>query len=62
MKIVIIGYGKMGKMVEQEAIKSQIPVSKIIDNRNDLLSHNFKNNEVALEFTEPSTCLENVEI
>ena len=44
MKIVIIGYGKMGKMVEQEAIKSQIPVSKIIDNRNDLLSHNFKNN------------------
>ena len=62
MEIVIIGYGKMGKMVEQEAIKSQIPVSKIIDNRDDLLSHNFKNDEIAIEFTEPSTCLENVEI
>ena len=62
MKIVIIGYGKMGKMVEQEAMKLHIPVSSIINNQDHLLSYNFKSDEVAIEFTKPSTCLNNIKI
>ena len=61
MKIAIIGYGKMGKMVEQEAQNLNIPISKTIDNKNDLLASNFNDDEVAIEFTEPATCLQNIE-
>ncbi|MBY0580878.1 MAG: 4-hydroxy-tetrahydrodipicolinate reductase [Rickettsiales bacterium] len=62
MKIAIIGYGKMGQMIEKEAVKLQIPISKIINNKHELLSCNFGKDEVAIEFTEPSACLENIEI
>ena len=62
MKIAIIGYGKMGKMVEQEARNLDIPISQVIDNKNDLLASDFDDDEVAIEFTEPITCIENIEI
>ena len=62
MKIAIIGYGKMGKMVEQEAQNLNIPISQIIDNKNDLLASDFDDEEVAIEFTEPATCIENIGI
>jgi 4-hydroxy-tetrahydrodipicolinate reductase len=62
MKIAIIGYGKMGQIIEKEAAKLQIPISKIINSKSELLSYNFGKDEVAIEFTEPSTCLENIEI
>ena len=62
MKIAIIGYGKMGKMVEQEAQNLGISVSKTIDNKDDLLASNFNNDEVAIEFTEPAICLQNIKI
>lgn len=61
MKIAIIGYGKMGKMVEQEARNLEIPISRIIDNRDALLANKFSDDEIAIEFTEPAACLENIE-
>lgn len=62
MSVVIVGYGKIGKIVEEEAIRLKIPISKIITSRNSLLNYNFTKNEVCIEFTEPSSCLENIQI
>lgn len=52
----------MGKMVEQEALNASIPVSKVIDNQDVLLASSFDKDEVAIEFTEPSVCIANIEI
>ena len=60
MKIVIVGYGKMGKSIEQIAENLSIPISKTINSYKDLINYNFKNNEIAIEFTKPSSCLKNI--
>ena len=52
----------MGQMVEQEAKKLSIPISRIIDDKDTLLATEFAGDEVAIEFTEPSTCIENIKI
>lgn len=62
MKIAIIGYGKMGKAVEQEAKRLSISVSKIIDTFSELKNASFSKDEVAIEFTEPDACVENLKI
>ncbi|MCI6503943.1 MAG: 4-hydroxy-tetrahydrodipicolinate reductase [Prevotella sp.] len=55
MKIALIGYGKMGKMIEQIALsRGQEIVSIIdIDNQEDFNSPAFASAEVAIEFTAP---------
>ena len=40
----------MGRMVEQEAQSLNIPISQVIDNKDDLLASDF-DDEVAIEFT-----------
>lgn len=62
MKIAIIGYGKMGKMIEDIAIRRGHDISCIIDkdNTEDFDSEAFKNSDAAIEFTTPSTAAENV--
>ncbi len=61
MKILLIGYGKMGQMVERLAISGQHEIVGTIDihtNQNkfaDLL----KKTDVAIEFTVASSCVEN---
>lgn len=62
MKIALVGYGKMGKTIEQIAIKrGHEIVAKINkENEEDL---NFLNNEhtdVAIEFTNPESAFDNV--
>lgn len=61
MKIALIGYGKMGKMIEQIAIeRGHEIVSKIdIDNQEDFESEAFKSAEVAIEFTNPMVAYDN---
>lgn len=61
MKIALIGYGKMGRMIEQIAVsRGHEIVAKIdIDNRNDIFSDAFKQADVAIEFTTPSTAFNN---
>ena len=53
MKIALIGYGKMGKMLETTAIGRGHEIVSIIDadNTDDFDSEAFRSAEVALEFT-----------
>lgn len=62
MKIALIGYGKMGKAIEQIAIsKGHEIVLKIdISNGNDFNKENVSKADVAIEFTGPHSAFENV--
>ena len=61
MKIALIGYGKMGKMIEQIAKdRGQEIVSIIdIDNQEDFESEAFASADVAIEFTAPQAAYGN---
>ena len=67
MKIALIGYGRMGHVIEETAIKRGHSVSLIIDieNQGDLNANNLEGIDAAIEFSLPdaafrniSTCLE----
>ena len=62
MKIAIIGYGKMGKMIEEVAIERNhsIVLKVNIDNTEDFTKENISKADVAIEFTGPSSAFENV--
>lgn len=55
MKIALIGYGKMGRMIEQIALSRGHEIVCIIDvdNQDDFESEAFKSADVAIEFTAP---------
>lgn len=55
MKIALIGYGKMGKMIEQIAKDRGHKIVSIIDinNQQDFDSPAFASADVAIEFTAP---------
>jgi 4-hydroxy-tetrahydrodipicolinate reductase len=61
MNIALIGYGKMGKAIEQFALARGHKIVSIIDitNRDDFDSPAFKSADVAIEFTMPDTAFDN---
>ena len=61
MKIALIGYGKMGKMIEQIAISRGHEIVSIIDidNQEDFDSPEFASADVAIEFTAPHVAYNN---
>lgn len=61
MKIALIGYGKMGKMIEQIAKERGHEIVCIIDldNQQDFDSEAFKSADVAIEFTNPTAAYGN---
>ncbi len=61
MKIALIGYGKMGKTIEQIALQRGHQIVSIIDINNtaDFDSEAFRSADVAIEFTTPATALNN---
>lgn len=61
MKIALIGYGKMGKEIEQIALGRGHEIVCIIDinNSQDFESEAFKSADVAIEFTSPSSAYAN---
>ena len=61
MRIALIGYGKMGKMIEQIALNRGHEVVCIIDidNQEDFESEAFASADVAIEFTSPSAAYGN---
>ena len=61
MKIALIGYGKMGKMIEQIAISRGHEIVSIIDidNQQDFDSAEFASADVAIEFTAPQAAYGN---
>ncbi|MCL2435882.1 MAG: 4-hydroxy-tetrahydrodipicolinate reductase [Lentimicrobiaceae bacterium] len=62
MKLCIIGYGKMGKALHRLAPQYAFSDFVIIDNEEDWLhkQNDFKNCDVAIEFSTPQTALGNV--
>ncbi|MFI3294925.1 MAG: 4-hydroxy-tetrahydrodipicolinate reductase [Rikenellaceae bacterium] len=63
MKVAIIGYGKMGRAIEQILISRSHEVALIIDvdNQGDLTSENLAKVDVAIEFSAPSAAFSNIE-
>ncbi len=61
MKIALIGYGKMGKTIERIALGRGHEIVSIIDiyNQSDIDSDAFRSADVAIEFTTPSTAVDN---
>ena len=61
MKIALIGYGKMGKMIEQIALARGHEIVSIIDidNQEDFESEAFASADVAIEFTAPAAAYGN---
>lgn len=62
MNIAIIGYGKMGKTIEQIAISKGHKISFIVDKDNvsDLAKILPSNTDVAIEFTNPEVAYSNI--
>ena len=62
MKIALVGYGKMGRMIEEIARSRGHEIVSIIDvdNASDFESEAFRSAEVAIEFTAPHAALGNV--
>lgn len=61
MKIALIGYGKMGRMIEQIALSRGHEIVSIIDidNPQDFESEAFRSADVAIEFTAPHVAYDN---
>lgn len=61
MKIALIGYGKMGKTIEQIALGRGHQIVSIVDinNPEEIHSDKFKSADVAIEFTTPATAFNN---
>ena len=62
MKIALVGYGKMGQMIEQIARQRGHEIVCIIDvdNLHDFESEALRSADVAIEFTAPSVAYDNV--
>lgn len=61
MKIALIGYGKMGKTIEQIALERGHQIAAVIDIQNPEAfgSEAFRSADVAIEFTTPATAFAN---
>lgn len=61
MKIALIGYGKMGHMIEEIARQRGHEIVSIIDvdNQNEFDSPQFATADVAIEFTNPTAAYGN---
>ena len=62
MNIALIGYGKMGKMIEPIAIARghEITLKIDVDNLEDFTPAKLKHVDVAIEFTKPETAFANI--
>jgi 4-hydroxy-tetrahydrodipicolinate reductase len=62
MKIALIGYGKMGKAIEQVAIERghEIVLKVTSKNKEQIKIGKFNDAEVAIEFSRPEYAVENI--
>lgn len=62
MKIALIGYGKMGKAIEEIALKKDHKVVLKIDadNQHEFIAYNLQKADVAIEFTGPHSAVDNL--
>lgn len=66
MKIAIVGYGKMGRMIERLAVERGMTVSTRLDEFNNaafegIHAANFNDVDVAIDFSIPSVVVGNIE-
>src|SRR5277367_3601580 len=66
MKIAIVGYGKMGRMIDRLATERGIEVVLKLDEHNNsqfegITPKNFHGVDVAIDFSTPSTVIDNIE-
>lgn len=61
MRIALLGYGKMGKMIERTALKRGHEIALIVDeaNRSECSGDQLKQVDVAIEFTTPQVAVGN---
>ena len=59
MKIVLIGYGKMGKLLEIKAEERGHSIFKVLNNPN-WLKEDLLGSDVAIDFSNPNSALENI--
>jgi len=62
MKIALLGYGKMGKAIEEIAVSKghEIVLKVNIDNLEDNTIENIRKADVVIEFTGPESAFENI--
>lgn len=62
MKIALLGYGKMGKTIDQlaQAAGHQVVLRIDVDNNVDLNAENLEGVDVAIEFTRPESAFQNI--
>jgi 4-hydroxy-tetrahydrodipicolinate reductase len=63
MKIALLGYGKMGKIIEQIAVGRQHQIVLIIDHNNlhEATPENLRQADVAIEFSTPASAINNIQ-
>jgi len=61
MKIALIGYGKMGKEIEQQALSTGHQILLCVDAHSKITIEDLKHADVAIEFTTPVTVLDNIQ-
>ncbi len=60
MKIALIGYGKMGKAIEEIAIQRGHEVILRVDSKTENWEKELTNVDVAIEFTRPDSAIQNI--
>lgn len=61
MNLAIVGYGKMGRMIDRLATERGINVAVRTDDSEGITAENFKGVDVAIEFSVPSAVIGNIE-
>lgn len=64
MKIAILGYGKMGRIIEQFAFERghEVVLKVNVDNTDDLTVANLRLADVAIDFSTPDSVMSNIEL
>lgn len=64
MKIVLLGYGKMGQLIERYALKRDHDVVLIVDedNRSSITAEELAEADVAIDFSTPHAALDNIHL
>ncbi|MCL4638604.1 MULTISPECIES: 4-hydroxy-tetrahydrodipicolinate reductase [Olivibacter] len=64
MNIALIGYGKMGRIIEKIASERGHTVALIIDenNRHEIIADDFSDIDVAIDFSTPQGALQNINL
>jgi len=60
MKIALIGYGKMGRLIEEMALQQEEQIVARIDSKQEINKENLKGADVCIDFSHPKCILSNI--